>query len=154
MSTFTLEKSAGNPSTNSLQPSGKGVILCFHSSYNSKSHGWILDSGATNHMTPFLSLFHTYSPCTSTKRLLTANGSSAPIIGQGSVNLSADLQLSNVLYVPMLSANLLSIPQLIKDLNCHVLFSRVRWVIQEQDSGKMIGRADEHDGLFFLDTHA
>lgn len=65
----SLEKSAGNPSTNTLQPSGNAAILCFHSSYKSKPHSWILDSGATNHMTPLLSLFHTYSPCTSTKSL-------------------------------------------------------------------------------------
>ena len=44
--------------------------------------------------------------------------------GQGDVFLTSSLTLRNVLHVPKLSVNLLSIPQITKDLNCLVNFTQ------------------------------
>ena len=69
-------------------------------------------------MTPNPHVFSTYQPLKTSKRIAIANGTLVPIVGHGRVNLSPNLSIQLVLHVPHLSANLFSIQQLIKDLNC------------------------------------
>ena len=82
-----------------------------------------MDFGATDHMTPNLSFFETYKPINSSRKITVANGQSVPIIGQGKVCLNLVFQVQDVLYVPSLSTNLLSIHKLTQDLNRRVIFS-------------------------------
>ncbi|KAK8316902.1 hypothetical protein V6Z12_A13G074000 [Gossypium hirsutum] len=49
---------------------------------------WILDSGASDHMTGNLSLFHTYLPCHDHSRIRIADGSYSPVAGMGTVRLT------------------------------------------------------------------
>jgi hypothetical protein len=46
---------------------------------------WIIDSGATNHMTGASNLFTSYTPCSGKDKVRVADGSMAPITGRGSV---------------------------------------------------------------------
>ncbi|KAG8488956.1 hypothetical protein CXB51_016958 [Gossypium anomalum] len=101
---------------------------------------WILDSGASDHMTGNLSLFHTYLPCHDHSRIR--------IAGMGTVRLTENFSLDKVLYVPNLSCNLLSISKLTKDEKVLAEFSAFGCVVQEQESGKMIGTAKVDDGLY------
>ena len=64
-----------------------GIPTCLHS-VKQPTNTWILDSGATNHMTYSTEFFETYLPCTNPKKLLTANGSTADILGQGNISFS------------------------------------------------------------------
>ena len=101
---------------------------CFHSnslnvSKTNKDDLWILDSGATNHISHDLTIFDTYKPLGIPKHITIANGTFIPIKGQGKVILSPILPIKQVLHVPNLSTNLISIHQLIKELNCRVIFS-------------------------------
>jgi len=60
-----------------LKKKGSGKIpysLGFNVSDTNFSHSWILDSGATDHMTPLPLYFSTYSPCPSNKKISTADG--------------------------------------------------------------------------------
>ena len=83
---------------------------------------WVIDSGATNHMTPKSQLFHTYNPSPSNKKIVVANGSLATIAGFGDIYITPTLILKNVLHVPKLSANLVSIQTFTHDLKCYVIF--------------------------------
>ena len=86
-------------------------------------------------MTPKSQLFHTYTPSLSNKKIAAANDSLATIVGFRDIYITPTLILKNVLYVPKLSANLVSIQKLIHDLNlvsiqnlihdlkCYVIFS-------------------------------
>jgi len=86
------------------------------------SHSWILDSGATDHMTPLPLYFSTYSPYPSNKKISTANGTLITADGHGEIHINPSLTLRNVLHVPQLSTNLISIQKLTKDLSCTAIF--------------------------------
>ena len=82
---------------------------------------WIIDSGAKDHMT-FDS--RQVSPLKSSSQnfVFTANGTSIPIIGEGSLSLTNTLNLDSVLVVPSLNYNLLSVSQITTALFCVVIF--------------------------------
>ncbi|GAV83806.1 UBN2_3 domain-containing protein [Cephalotus follicularis] len=84
-------------------------------------NSWIIDSGATDHMTGISSKFMSFVPSPSSNHVTTADGSCSPISGCGTIQFS-NFSLPSVLLVPKLTNNLLSINSLTKQLNCKVTF--------------------------------
>jgi hypothetical protein len=82
---------------------------------------WIVDSGATNHMT-FDSRHIANLKPSSQKSICTANGSEASVVGEGSLSLTETLNLDSVLVVPSLNHNLLSNSEITTSLSCVVIF--------------------------------
>lgn len=82
---------------------------------------WYPDSGATNHVTPDSSNLMTKTPYNGDSKVKVANGSSTHIkhIGKSfffpSKNAVTPLFLSNLLHVPNISKNLLSVSQSAKE---------------------------------------
>ena len=113
---------------------------------------WILDSGATDHMTPLHTHFSTYSPCPSNKKISTADGSLITVAGEGNIQISPSMTLNNVLHIPKLSTSLISIQKLTKDLSCNVIFDNNSCVFQDKNSGRTIGNAREWNGLYYFDN--
>ncbi|XP_014490627.1 uncharacterized protein LOC106753340 [Vigna radiata var. radiata] len=83
---------------------------------------WIVDSGASDHMTGNSSLFSTLNSCNSSATVTIADGSKSSIKGVGTVKLSEKLTLNQVFYIPDLKYNLLSVSKLNKDLKCLTVF--------------------------------
>ena len=81
---------------------------------------WILDSGASDHMTSNFSLFCSYRPCVGNRSVKIADGSFSIIAGVGDIRISFALTLTNVLHVPWFSCNLISVAKLTFDLQCSV----------------------------------
>ena len=95
----------------------------------SLSSSWIIDSRVIDHMTHSLEKFSTYIPCPSNKKITITDGSLVTIVGQGVVNVNPSLSLNNVLHVPKLSTNLVSIhDHLTKDMNYSVIFYPTHYV--------------------------
>ena len=111
---------------------------------------WIVDSGASDHMTGDATIFDTYSSCPNNLTVRIADGSLSKVAGTGSVVLSRDLTLNSVLLVPNLDCNLLSISKLTKEKRCITNFSSTHCEFQDLDSGKTIGNAEECSGLYIL----
>ncbi|XP_026450554.1 uncharacterized protein LOC113350634 [Papaver somniferum] len=65
------------------------------------NNSWIVDSGATDHMTCDSKQISSLKPNLQ-KTVSTANGSQAPITGEGSISLTETLNLDSVLVVPTL----------------------------------------------------
>ena len=84
---------------------------------------WIIDSGATDHMTGSSTSFTTYVPCVGNMKVWIVDGSYTPVAGKGTISLTKTFSLESVLHVPNLSCNLLSISKLTRDLNCVAKFS-------------------------------
>ncbi|CAL8168114.1 unnamed protein product [Prunus armeniaca] len=84
-----------------------GTSYGFHTSDKIDSRSWIIDSGATDHMTfdpdDFLNTTQPRRTC-----IANANGVTYLATGAGTVALSSSLTLSNTLLVPSLSTKLLS----------------------------------------------
>jgi transposase InsO family protein len=132
-----------NASSSLLIASGN---TCLHSS---SSPSWVIDSGASDHMTGNSSLLsHTSSPC-SPSFVTVANGTKTPVQGKGTVTTS-DLTLSDVLYLPQFPFNLLSVHKLTLALNCSVAFYPSHCEFQDLKTKRMIGGGFVKDGLYYF----
>ena len=97
----------------SLTLSGENLIsLGLNASSNEFRNDWILDSGATDHMTHNLNQFKTYLPCLSNRKIVVADGTTTIVAGIGDVQVTSNLVLKDILHVPQLSTNLVSIQKL------------------------------------------
>ena len=88
----------------------------FFTALSTMSHitPWIIDSGASDHITDAHNLFSTYSPCGCNLKVKIPYGTLSPIAGKWSIRISEYITLNPVLHVPNLSCNLLFIFQLTK----------------------------------------
>lgn len=121
---------------------------------NSSNNSWIIDSGATNHMTGSPKEFSSYVPRSGKDRVRIADGSYVPIMGSGTISCTPSLPLTPVLHVPNFPVNLLSVSSITKSLNCRAWFEPSFCVFQELKTGKVLGTETEHDGLYYLDNAA
>lgn len=118
--------------------SGNSGYALFNSTQDT-SNGWILDSGATDHMTNDpTDLISTTHP--QRANIANANGVTYPVTGAGTVSLSKSLLLSNTLLVPSLSSKLLSVGQATEDLNCCALIYPKFCLLQNILTKEIIGR--------------
>ncbi|WP_423229665.1 hypothetical protein, partial [Vibrio vulnificus] len=60
------------------------------------------------------------------------------------------MTLQNVLHVPKLACNLISVSKLAKDSNYSTKFFQNCCVFQDMESGRMIGNAKECDRLYIF----
>ena len=79
-----------------------------------RGSNWIIDSGATYHMTCDPYKFTSFSPDCSKIVIINANGVLSPIEGVGIVCLSPFLSIFDVLFIRTLNCNLLSVSKLTK----------------------------------------
>ena len=99
---------------------------------------WIIDSGATHHMT--FDNNHIQSMKSSNQHIVsTSNGTPSPVIGEGSIALTKNLNLDSVLVVHSLNHDLLSVAQITLVLNCVVLFWPNLCVFKDIRTRKTIG---------------
>lgn len=120
------------------------------SAYSASSTGdFIIDSGATNHMSCDPSLVED----TTSKRcaISIANGESLSSESLGKVFLSSNIRLDKVLYVPSLSNNLISVSQM-TEKGYVVIFHKTYCKIYDkcEITGNHILKADLNNGLFKL----
>ena len=111
---------------------------------------WIIDSGASDHMTNSSKFFESYLPCPGNQKVRIADGNFSPIAGKGLIKISEGIDLKSVLHVPKLTCNLLSVSKLSRDSNCCVIFYDSHCLFQDQKSGKTIGNARMINGLYYF----
>jgi len=114
-----------------------------------KLESWILDSGASNHMTGTLQYMCDVKEVIGCPVGL-PNGYTTTCTKEGTVKLTDSLRVENVLYVPELNCNLISISQLLDELNCNVQFIGNLCAIQDRTSKMLIGAGEQRDGLYFF----
>jgi len=115
------------------------------------SHSWMLDSGATDHVS-FDSFFFVHfntsrMPCVN---LLT--GSSVPIDSTGTILFNKNITLDNVLHVPSFSLNLMSVSKLTKSLHCCIILFPDFCIIQDLATRKVIGWGKQDGGLYYMSS--
>ena len=119
---------------------------------NKQSDIWILDSGATQHMCNNKELFVRIEPYNAT--ITTANNSKMFATGRGEVKLITHkgiaFSLINVLYVPKLASNLLSISFATR--NPQMRFNFGHGECQIMFGNTLLATAKQHDSLLVLET--
>nr|KYP64080.1 Retrovirus-related Pol polyprotein from transposon TNT 1-94 [Cajanus cajan] len=120
------------------------AVSCFAA--NSSTESWLIDSGCTNHMTHDRELFRELDKIVVSKVRI-GNGAYIAVKGKGTVAIEGLTGLKlifDVLYVPEINQNLLSVPQLLEkgykvlfeDKNCMIKDSEGREVFKVQMAGK------------------
>ena len=110
-------------SSTSLANSGKNYILSSLTLFTTNlTTAWLLDSGATDHMTPLSNIFTSYESVAPRKNVQTADGTLLPVAGIGAINLKPIGHITYVLHVPKLFVSLVSVQKLASLKNYNILF--------------------------------
>ena len=128
---------------------GNGGKVLNISTLDSNS-AWIIDFGTTDHMT-FDSRQVSPLKSSSQHSVSTVNGTSIPIIGEGSLSLTNTLNLDSVLVVPSLNYNLLLVSQITTALFCVVIFWPEFCVFKDIRTRQTIGCGLRQGKLYYLD---
>lgn len=115
------------------------------------SPDWYVDSGATAHMTPSTSNLDSAKSYSGIDHVTFGNGKSLPISLVGNSSFSKDIHLLDVLVVPHLTKNLLSISKLTNDYPVDILFSDSYFAIQNRLTKTILARGRVDHGLYILE---
>ena len=124
---------------------------CLVSSSSSK---WVIDSGATDHMTSNSSLFSTFQSQPSPSTITLADGSHSCVLGSGTIVPTPSIPLASVLSLPNFSFNLMFVSKLTRALKCYISFFPDFCLFQDLMTKQIIGRGRESRGLYILDPTA
>lgn len=110
---------------------------------------WLLDSGASHHITSDLANLSMHAPYTGGEEVQVGNGAGIPITHTGLSTLSTPqrtLLLNNVLRVPQISNNLVSVKKLCTDNSVSVEFFPTVFQVKDLNSGAKILQGKSRDG--------
>ena len=110
---------------------------------------WLLDSGASFHMTFDATHLHSYRPVPSDLRIMIADGTILPITSRGLLHTS-HFRVPDVAYIPKLSMNLISASQLTSH-GCLVIFDEFECRVQDRLTGTLLGTGRRRSGVYVLD---
>ena len=106
----------GNSHNRDKKPGQSGAFMsreareCHNFALN--EHSWIVDSGATSHMTPHREFMLDYKPFEENKSITLGDGKTTAAYGEGRIPFKSDKfygELHSVLWVPELTENLFSV---------------------------------------------
>ncbi|KAG8501432.1 hypothetical protein CXB51_003747 [Gossypium anomalum] len=116
---------------------------------------WYPDSGATNHITPDMNNLSTASPYTGMDRVSMGNGASVSIAHIGSSSMMSGsrlLHLKNILHVPTVCKNLLSVGQFAKGNSVYFEFHPYMCFVKDIQTGTILLVGHIHKGLYRFDV--
>ncbi|GAA0148186.1 hypothetical protein LIER_07702 [Lithospermum erythrorhizon] len=108
---------------------------------------WYPDSGTSAHITGNMSLLHSVTPYSGSIKVMVGNGDLLQVTHTGQTTIS-NLKVLNVLFVPSLMKNLLSIQKLCADNSCFVLFSHSNFLVKDQMNMKSLLSSPNQGSLY------
>ena len=127
----TQSSSKGKESANTVETELELWIvieeICSSTEVSTTNDSWLLDSGASRHMTRKKDWYSSFKPLQEPMNVTVGNNAKCPVEGTGTIAFSIQegetKELSDVLLVPQLKKNLLSVAA-ITDRNLEVCFKR------------------------------
>lgn len=104
------------------------------------NQSWVLDSGATSHISNDRESFSELKPELSATNVLTASGTKMPTSGSGCISIPGNKIISDVLYVPSVTKNLLSIGKLTDKGHTVVFNSKSCLILDKRNLSKVLLR--------------
>lgn len=115
-------------------------------------YNWYPDTGATNHLTSDLNNLNIHSEeYVGTYKVQVGNGAALPILHTGFTSLPTSSQqftLNNILHVPHITKNLISVSQFTKDNHCYLEFHPTFFCVKDQATGRILHRRPSNSGLY------
>lgn len=121
------------------------VVTCNLSNANRNS--WIIDSGASDHMTSSTAQLSNVRAVPSHLTINLPTGDVSPITHMGDATLQNGLVLFNVFLVPQFKHNLLSIHKLARDNKCGIQFTTTGCQIISSTTNKVQATGVLSEGL-------
>ena len=115
-----------------------------------QNSGWVMDSGATSHMHNSDGILISRQ-LSSIPSITVGSGHHLPVSCSGSSTLpghASPFSLRNVLVVPSLVRNLLSVRQFTRDNNCTIEFDAFGFSVKDLQTRRVILRSNSSDGLY------
>ncbi|KAL2230846.1 UNVERIFIED_CONTAM: Retrovirus-related Pol polyprotein from transposon RE1 [Sesamum indicum] len=128
-----------------------GTLVQNNKSDYGKTKEWIVDSGATNHMSGDGTLFHSLSKLHKPIEIHLRDNSTSLATHNGNITLFPGLTLMNVLLIPKFQYNLLSVSQFCKQLPVTFTFLTSSCVLQDQMNKRIMAVGKQIGKLYFLD---
>uniref|UniRef100_A0A803NGK1 Integrase catalytic domain-containing protein n=1 Tax=Cannabis sativa TaxID=3483 RepID=A0A803NGK1_CANSA len=159
----------GPPNNRSTQPNpaGRGgpnpsrgnqeFQAYFASAESVADESWYPDSGATHHLTPNSSNLDTSTSYSGQEQIMIGNGMGLPIENIGNTTFSSlfpskTLLVNNLLHVPAMTKNLLSVSQFAKDNNIFFEFHPFSCCVKDQVTKEILLVGKLENGLYKFDT--
>ncbi|XP_074267321.1 uncharacterized protein LOC141590649 [Silene latifolia] len=118
---------------------------------------YYMDTGASSHMTSNNGTLSSYSFLRDKRHIVVGNGSLIPIVGHGNSSLPSphnSLILRNVLHVPSIIKNLVSVRKFTSDNNVSVEFDPFGFTVKDLKTGMPIMRSPSTGDLYpLLSSH-
>lgn len=117
---------------------------------------WVVDSGASTHMTSTDGILHTRLP-PSHSFITVGNGHNLPVSCRGTSSLdtsASQFTLNNVLVVPSLVQNLLSVRQFTRDNNCSIEFDALGFSVKDIPTRRVMLRCNSSGDLYTITPDA
>ena len=99
-----------------------------------------MDTGASAHMTPSSSTLDAMEPYSGNHKVLVGNGNVLPISHIGSHRFNSTLHLLDILVVPGLQKNLISISKLTRDFPVDAIFTNNSFLLQKRDTKEILAQ--------------
>ncbi|XP_039014805.1 uncharacterized protein LOC120144921 [Hibiscus syriacus] len=112
---------------------------------------WVVDSGAIYNVTPDEGVFSHKDDYNRPCKLVVGNGVALDVKAVGNTTLcssSRALLLSDLLHVPKITNNLLSVSKLARDNNTFFEFHAHECCVRDEDTGIVLLRGKEENGLY------
>ena len=153
-STALLGKFAGflADSKKLTQDNMQGILTAFNTALNiSQLHElWIIDSGATDHMTNQSYKLHDFKNLPTPSFVSVANGEGAKVLGMGKIHLVSDNIKSKALYVLSFHFQLLSVGKITHALNSLLFFLLTLSFFRTASPRRRLVKVFSLDGLYYL----
>ncbi|KAJ0024672.1 hypothetical protein Pint_08490 [Pistacia integerrima] len=113
---------------------------------DNQASNWYTDTGAITHMTNDDTQLDKSDTYIGKDRVIVGNGASLPISHTGTLSPTSSLTLKDVLVVPALTKNLISINKLTSDFPFSITFTNDRFIIHNQVIRKVVATGRREDG--------
>ena len=122
----------------------------FATSFN-HNPAWPWDSGASHHVTSDLNNLSIHAPCNGSDDIMIGDGTRLPITHTGSTSLhnsNTQFSLTNVLCVPNVARNLISISKFCISNNSSIEFLQFIFLVKDLHTGATLLMGKAKDGVY------